>query len=296
MSATAVAIGVFDGVHVGHQALLRRTIETAKELGVQSAVLTFYPHPACVVAPERAPSLLYSIQERCELLRVQGIEEVVVLPFNAAVAAMSPEQFADGPLRTTLQARAILVGDNFRFGCKRAGDISTLSVLGFDTRPLPAVKLRGLVVSSSEIRKRIEMGEVTLAGRLLGRPYAISGDIVSGHGIGSKQTVPTLNLRTESEVLPADGVYVTRTTELGTGNGWNSISNIGTRPTFENAGGLSIETFLLDPLAGPPPERIRLEFLHRVRAERKFESSELLRAQILRDVAIAKTYFRRLNW
>jgi riboflavin kinase/FMN adenylyltransferase len=296
MTSTAVAIGVFDGVHVGHQALLRSTLETARELGLKSAVLTFHPHPACVVAPDRAPRLLYSIEERCQLIKAHGISMVHVLPFDKTVAAMTPEEFAAGPLRDTLRAKAVLVGDNFRFGFRRAGDAATLTQLGFVTRPLPAVKLRGLVVSSSEIRKRIEGGEVSLAGRLLGRPYAIKGDIVSGHGIGSKQTVPTLNLRAVAEILPSTGVYITRTTDSATNTQWDSITNIGTRPTFENAGGLSIETFLLDPLTGPPPERIRLEFLRRVREERKFETPALLRAQILRDVGIAKTYFRRLDW
>jgi riboflavin kinase/FMN adenylyltransferase len=293
---TAVAIGVFDGVHIGHQALLRRTMETAREMGLKSAVLTFHPHPACVVAPDRAPRLLYPIEERKELLLAQGVDEVHVLPFDKALVAMSAEQFAEDTLRTQLRARAVLVGENFRFGFQRKGDVATLARMGFVTRPLAPVKYRGLVVSSSEVRKRIQDGEVSLAGRLLGRPYGISGEIVRGHGIGSKQTVPTLNLNTTAEVIPANGVYITHTTDLATGTGWNSITNIGTRPTFENGGGVSIETFLLDTLEGPPPERIRLDFLRHVREERKFESAEALKGQILRDVAIAKTYFRRLNW
>ncbi len=293
---SAVAIGVFDGVHAGHQELLRRTIATARELGVKSAVLTFHPHPACVVAPQRAPKLLYSPQERCQLLSEQGIDEVLVLPFNQAVASMPPEEFASGLLRSVFDARAILVGENFRFGCARAGDITTLAELGFTTRPLQAVERRGLIVSSSEIRKRVESGEVSLAGRLLGRFYTIGGEIVSGHGIGSKQTVPTLNLRTTAEIVPARGVYITRTTDPDTGRQWQSITNIGVRPTFENAGGASIETFLLSPFSGDTPKQIRLEFLHRVRDERKFESPEALKSQILKDVRTAQTYFRRLNW
>lgn len=293
---SAVAIGVFDGVHAGHQELLRRTIATARELGVKSAVLTFHPHPACVVAPQRAPKLLYSPQERCQLLSEQGIDEVLVLPFTEAVASMPPEEFASGLLRSVFDARAILVGENFRFGCARAGDITTLSELGFTTRPLQAVERRGLIVSSSEIRKRVESGEVSLAGRLLGRFYAIGGEIVSGHGIGSKQTVPTLNLRTTAEIVPARGVYITRTTDPDTGRVWQSITNIGVRPTFENAGGASIETFLLSPFSGDTPHQIRLEFLRRVRDERKFDTPEALKSQIFRDVRTAQTYFRRLNW
>lgn len=293
---SAVAIGVFDGVHLGHQELLRRTREAAAELGVRSAVFTFHPHPACVVAPERAPKLLYSVEERCRLLEEQGIDEVLVLPFDESVASMPPEEFGSGLLKQVFDARAVLVGENFRFGCARAGDISTLADLGFNTRPLPAVKHRGVIVSSSEIRKRVETGDVARAARLLGRFYAISGDIITGHGIGSKQTVPTLNLRPDSEVIPANGVYITRTTDPATGERWNSISNIGTRPTFANEGGTSIETFLLSPFSGNTPARIRLEFLRRVRDERKFDSPEALKSQIFKDVRTAQTFFRRLNW
>jgi riboflavin kinase / FMN adenylyltransferase len=293
---TAVAIGVFDGVHIGHQALVRRTMETARELGAKSVVLTFHPHPACVVAPHRAPRLLYPIEERRTLLLAQGVDEVHVLPFDKALVAMSAEEFAEVTLRSEFQARAVLVGEDFRFGFARKGDVATLARMGFVTKPLAPVTYRGLIVSSTEIRARIQKGDVSLAGRLLGRPYGISGEIVRGHGIGSKQTVPTLNLSTTAEVIPANGVYITHTTDLVSGAGWNSITNVGTRPTFENTGGVSIETFLLDPLQGTGPERIRLDFLRHVREERKFESPEALKTQILRDVAIAKTYFRRLNW
>lgn len=288
--STAVTIGVFDGVHLGHQELVRRTIETATDLRLRPAVLTFNPHPASVVAPGREPRLLTTIEERCRLIRTLGIDNILVLPFNEGIAVMTPEQFANDILRTKLNATAILVGEGFHFGCRRAGTIATLTELGFVTRPLAPVKYRGVVVSSTEIRTRIELGDVSRAGRLLNRCYAISGEIVSGHGIGSKQTVPTLNLLTKAEVLPAKGVYITRTNRR-----WNSITNIGTRPTFENNGALSIETFLLGPFEEPAPPSITLEFLRRVREERKFDSPAALKAQILRDVATANTYFRRLH-
>jgi riboflavin kinase/FMN adenylyltransferase len=165
--------------------------------------------------------------------------------------------------------------------------------LGFETRFVDPIRWRGRVVSASEVRRKIATGEVVRAGRLLARPYEIAGDIVPGHGVGSKQTVPTLNLRTDSQVLPARGVYVTRTTDTGDGRRWNSITNIGYRPTFGGDDTLSIETFLLDPFEGATPHRIRLQFLHRVRDERKFDSPEALRKQILRDAGQARTYFRR---
>jgi len=193
----------------------------------------------------------------------------------------------------------VVVGENFRFGCNQAGDSRILNSLGarlgFEVRLLGTVRWRGRRVSSGEIRKLVEAGEVGIAARLMERPHAISGNIVHGHGIGSKQTVPTLNLRTDAQVIPARGVYITRTSELDGGRRWNSITNIGYRPTFGSDEILSIETFLLDPLEGETPERIRLEFLRRVRDERKFESPEALKQQILRDLGRAKAYFRRVR-
>jgi riboflavin kinase / FMN adenylyltransferase len=164
---------------------------------------------------------------------------------------------------------------------------------GFETRLLAPVKWRGLVISTSEVRTRVQNGEVSLAARLLERPYALSGDVVPGHGVGSKQTVPTLNLRTQAQVLPRNGVYISRTTDPDTTRVWNSITNIGVRPTFDGDA-LTIETFLLDPFDGKTPPRIRVEFLRRVRDERKFESPEALKRQILYDVGRAQAYFRRL--
>jgi riboflavin kinase / FMN adenylyltransferase len=299
----ALAIGNFDGVHRAHRQLLRTTAEAARSAGLRPAVLMFDPHPSCVVAPERAPRLLTSIEERCELIRGEGIEHILIQPFTAELSRLTPEEFATGFLRDGLDAKCVIVGENFRFGCKQAGDTQMLkdlgARLGFEVRLIEIVRWRGRRVSSGEVRKLVAMGEVGIAGRLLERPYAVSGEIVRGFGIGSKQTVPTLNLRTEAQVLPARGVYITRTTDLNEPRQWNSITNIGYRPTFGDTCGhddtLSIETFLLDPLVGATPERIRLEFLWRVRDERKFESPEALKTQILRDVGRAKAYFRRVR-
>jgi len=299
----ALTIGNFDGVHRAHRRLLRATLEAADRGGLRPAVLMFDPHPSCVVAPERAPRLLTSLEERCELIRAEGIENILIQPFTTELARLTPEEFAIQFLRDGLDARCVIVGENFRFGCKQAGDTQMLKELGarlgFEVRLIEIVRWRGRRVSSGEVRKLVAMGEVGIAGRLLERPYAISGEIVRGFGIGSKQTVPTLNLHTDAQVLPERGVYITRTTESDGPRRWNSITNIGYRPTFGDTCGsdaaLSIETFLLDPFDGAAPERIRLEFLRRVRDERKFENPEALKAQILRDVGRAKVYFRRVK-
>ena len=296
-AGSVITIGNFDGVHAGHRQLLRRVVELAREHNLKPAVLTFDPHPTRVVAPERAPRLLTTVEERIELIREQGIEEVMVLPFTEEVARLAPEAFVERIVVGRLHARIVMVGDNFRFGHKQAGNIGTLSELGirfgFQTHIVDAVRRRGRIVSSSEIRRLIEEGNVALAGRLLERPYALSGNVVSGHGIGSKQTVPTLNLSTPAEVIPANGVYITRTRDPETGDRWDSLTNVGNRPTF-GGDGLSIETFLLSSCEGLTPGRISVEFLRRVRDERKFESAEALKQQIFHDVGRAQTFFRRL--
>jgi riboflavin kinase/FMN adenylyltransferase len=296
MSGSAITIGNFDGVHVGHRHLFRRVVEAAKARGLTPAVLTFDPHPARLVAPDRAPKLLTTLEERCALMREQGIERVLVLPFTAEIAKLTPEQFVERVAVSMLQGKLVFVGDNFRFGHRQSGDTGALIELGkrygFETEIVGAVKCRGRVVSSSLIREAIRDGNVALACRFLNQPYALSGDVVAGHGVGAKQTVPTLNLQTSAEVLPRNGVYITCTRDLDSGVRWNSITNIGTRPTFDGDA-LSIETFLLDRLEGKSPARIRVELLRRVRDEQKFESPEALKAQILRDVARARSYFRR---
>jgi len=244
------------------------------------------------------------LEQRCAAILAEGIEHILILHFDSAVARLTPEEFAARYLRDGLGARAVLVGEKFRFGYGQSGDTAALQRLGAQFGPqlgweahiLDRVRLRGMIVSSSEIRKRIDGGDVALAARLLGRPYALAGEVVRGHGVGSQQTVPTLNLQTSAEVLPRSGVYITRTTDADAGQDrrWNSITNVGYRPTFD-AGGqtLTIETFLLDPFDGATPARIRVDFLRRVRDERKFESPAALKVQILSDVARAQSFFRR---
>jgi len=292
----ATTIGNFDGVHVGHQTLIWNTVEIARQRGWKPAVLTFNPHPAKVVAPDRAPKLIMTLDQRAAVMGEIGIEEVLMLPFTPEVSRLTPEEFVKTILVDAMKVRAVLVGEDFRFGHKQTGDCGILTELGvkygFEVDPINAVNVRRVRISSSLIRETVQAGRVNHARRLLGRPFAIEGVVVQGHGVGSKQTVPTLNLSPSTEVGPVDGVYVTRTHDLDSMRIWQSITNIGTRPTFDGQG-TSIETFLLEPLTGASPERLRVEFLWRVRDERKFATPADLKAQILRDVAVAQRYFQR---
>lgn len=293
----ALTIGNFDGVHFGHRRILRQLTALAAARGWKSAVLTFDPHPTRIVAPDRTPTLLTAPFHRAELMREEGIEEVLILPFTAELARLSPEDFVRQLLVDRLGARAVLVGDNFCFGYRQSGNVRLLQELGarlgFETDIVPAVKWRGRMVSSSGIRSLLSAGRVSLAARLLQHPYGLDGRVVEGRGVGSKQTVPTLNLAPDAGLVPAPGVYVTRVFDLEGDRCWSGITNIGYRPTFGESDQLSIETFLLDPFSGETPTRIRLEFLWRVRDERKFDNPAALKEQILRDVRVALNYFRR---
>jgi riboflavin kinase / FMN adenylyltransferase len=292
----AVTIGNFDGVHIGHQQLVREAREQAQANGCRSGVLTFHPHPRTVVARDRATKLLASIDERLALLAKTGVDHILVLPFTPELANLSAESFVQQVLVEALDTRFVVVGDNFRFGHKQGGDPALLSSLGaklgFGTQFVAPIRYRGEVVSSTLIRGHLQRGQVARAGRLLGRCYSLSGPIVSGHGIGSKQTVPTLNVQPSDDVLPANGVYITEVHDLDNGQRWPSITNIGTRPTFDGDD-LTIESYLLSPLTAESPKNIRVDFRHWVRAEQKFPDPTSLRNQILHDVARANTYWRR---
>jgi len=296
---SALSIGNFDGVHTGHRRIMRRVKQIAQERGWKPSVLMFDPHPAFVVAPQRAPRLMTSPARRAELMADEGIEQALILPFTMDVARLTPEEFARRIVVGRLGARAVLVGDNFRFGRDHSGNVETLRELGgrlgFETEIVSAVKRRGRPVSSSGIRALLEAGRVALAARWLGRPYALAGEVVAGRGVGSRQTVPTLNLANPAELVPRTGVYVSRTHDLEAARVWDSITNIGYRPTFGDSAQLTIETFLLDPLTGDTPRRISVEFLWRVREERKFSNPEALKARILRDAAAARRYFARIG-
>ncbi len=295
---SALSIGNFDGVHVGHRKILRRVREIARARHLKASALTFDPHPTRLVAPERAPRLMTSCEERAALMAEEGIEQVLILPFEREIAQLKPEQFVETILAGRLGVRAVVVGDNFRFGHRQAGNTDVLRDLGakygFTTEVATAVTVRGVMVSSSMVRRLIEEGAITRAARLLGRPFSLEGEVVHGQGIGHKQTVPTLNLRPSAEVLPQAGVYVTCTDDPDTKRQWQSVTNVGHRPTFGGEG-ITVETFLLSPFDGVTPERIRVSFLWRLREERRFESADALKAQIMRDVGRTQAYFRRLD-
>ena len=294
----AVTIGNFDGTHLAHQALFREVAMLARGKGWRAAALTFDPHPACVVAPDRAPKRITSFEQRAAVMAACGLEKVLILPFDGELARVSPDSFVRDILVGALGTKAIVVGDNFRFGHKHAGDMHLLAELGlqlgFSTHIEPAIRSRYGVISSTLVREAVGSGRMSMAQRLLGHAYTLAGAVVAGHGIGSKQTVPTLNIEPATEVLPPDGVYITRTREVGGERCWRSITNIGMRPTFDGDR-RTIETFLLDAFDGRRPEGIAVEILRRVREERKFGSAEELKAQIFRDVARAQAYHRRLN-
>ncbi len=292
----SLAIGNFDGVHLGHRALIDRTIAFAREQSLTAAVLTFDPHPTVVVAPTRVPAMLISLEERLQLLHRAGIEHVEVLSFDRDTAALSPRGFVSQILVERLNTKAVFVGENFRFGFRKGGTPEVLRELGrelgFEPHFLPPVMLRGEIVSSSAIRQHLTDGRINRANHLLGRCFSLSGPVVSGHGVGSKQTVPTLNLVPSSGQLVPRGVFVTETVDTQDGRRWQSITNAGTRPTF-NGEDLTVETFLLTPFEPPTPAGIRVEFRRFLRCERQFPDPAALRDQIMDDIARANSYWRR---
>jgi riboflavin kinase/FMN adenylyltransferase len=295
---SVLAIGNFDGIHLGHQAILRSVVERAHQLHAVPIALTFDPPPLKVLRPESAPLRLSTNAQRMDWFDSVGLEAAVVLPFTQDLAKLTPQEFVEQILVRGLHVRAVLVGDNFRFGHKQAGDVHLLRELGrkhgFEVIIVPPVADHGEVVSSTIVRRKIAAGDVTHAGRLLGRPFVLTGEVVTGTGTGRRFTFPTLNLAPEQELLPARGVYITRTQLDGDPRRYRSVTNIGVRPTF-NGSALNVETHLLDFQGQAAPKRIAVYFWKRLREEKKFSGPEELRAQIARDIAAANRFFSRLR-
>jgi riboflavin kinase/FMN adenylyltransferase len=288
-----VAIGVFDGVHRGHQRILAQAVEEARSLGALAAAVTFYPHPEAVLRPHAAPHMLTSLRRKAELLEALGMAELIVVRFDRDFAHLSPESFCRAILSRHLDARVVFVGDNFRFGHLGAGSADDLAIYGathgFRVRPVPLVEDSGEVISSTRIRELLRKGHVAEATRLLGRPHRIEGEVVSGRGRGGKLLeAPTANLTPPRDMaLPGLGVYVTRSIVNGR-DVYPSVTSIGTNPTFESDHKVRIETLLLDFGADLYGAHLAVDFLERIRGQKTYAEPAALAEQIKKDVAVAR--------
>jgi riboflavin kinase/FMN adenylyltransferase len=294
-ASCVLTIGNFDGVHLAHYKLLDRVVEVARPRGAIAAAITFEPHPIKFLAPARAPKLLTPFARKARLIAQSGIDLLVVLPFNRELAHLSPLEFVRKILVQPLHTVAVHVGPNFRFGYRQAGDVEILEELGrqegFKVEVLPLLEVRGQRVSSTRIRELLVEGKVQMANRLLGRPFSVYGPIVAGMGVGRKHTVPTLNLAPVEEQLPKTGVYVTRT-RLGE-QLWDSVTNVGHKPTFGDNQSLTVETFLLSFPGGEIQQSdMEIEFLYRLRDEIRFQNPAILKLQIQEDARRSLKFFR----
>jgi riboflavin kinase/FMN adenylyltransferase len=292
---SVVSIGNFDGLHLGHREILKTVARRARELGVQSVAMTLSPHPIQFLAPDRAPRLISTPEQKVDLIKETGIDLLFIAQFDHAFSRMSPEHFVRQYLIEGLKARSVCIGGNFNFGYRQRGTIQTLREFQshFEVIEVPPVRVRGTIVSSSRIRELVAAGEVSGACRLLGRWIQLEGKIVAGAGRGRTLRVPTLNLEPENELIPRVGVYLTRIS-LDGGPFRSAVTNVGFRPTF-NENGLTIETYVLNASVPERASQARLEFLYRLRDERKFQSADDLRAQIALDVERAQKFFRLLR-
>jgi riboflavin kinase/FMN adenylyltransferase len=270
-----VAVGEFDGVHLGHREVIRGS----------DTVLTFEPHPLRVVRPEAAPRLLTSLEAKSELIGQLGVDELVVIPFDDSFAHQTPQEFIDHVLCERLQATHVSVGENFRFGHRAAGDTDMLAAdPRFETRVVPLVEVDGEVVSSSHIRGLVSAGEVELATRFLGQPFQIRGEVVTGDRRGRTLGFPTANIVPDERlVCPGHGVYAAHA------DGTPAAVSVGVRPQFQTGRGVLIEAYLIDREVDLYGRQLRIAFLRRLRGERRFESTQALVEQMRRDVERTRT-------
>ena len=290
---TVLTLGVFDGLHLGHQRIMQTVVDRAKLSGAVPTAITFDPHPRAVLHPASAPPLLQTLDQRLANFEVLGIKQAIVIPFTLDFAASEAEAFLENIVRERLHAKEVYLGKGFAFGKDRGGNIGLLremsSKLGFVADEVDEVQLRGRRVSSSKIRDLLAEGSVNLARRMLGRPYGVEGVIIRGNRRGHTIGFPTANLKPHNRVIPRYGVYATATLIDGT---WRkSITNIGVRPTFESDADPSIESYIFDFDGDLYGDVLRVRFLHRIRDERKFNGIDELKAQIERDSERARNYF-----
>jgi riboflavin kinase/FMN adenylyltransferase len=288
---TAVAIGNFDGLHRAHRALLAQALAAARAFEGEAVALTFDPHPTRVLAPERASPLLVGLDRKLELLATTGIDAAVVQRFDLGFASQSPEEFVEQVV-LGLRAREVFVGHDFRFGRNREGTAALLAALGprygYNAHTLEAVTDDGVPISSSGVRRALAAGDLTMAARLLGRPFDLDGLVIKGFQRGRTLGFPTANLATPTEALPADGVYAVRARVLDVpGEGTHpAVANLGSRPTLR--AGRSLEVHLLDGGGDLYGRTLRVEFVARLRDERRFDGLDALKAQIALDVQAAR--------
>ena len=295
-SGTAITIGNFDGVHLGHQALIRHTREICQQENLTCVLLTFWPHPRLVVSPHKPHAPLNSREERLRLLALLGISHVLELPFDRELASLSPTDFVERCLMP-LEMRHLAIGYDFSLGRGRSGHVDVLREIGsshgFSVTQLPPVIADGAIVSSTRLREHVARGDVQGAARLLGRWYGFSGTVVHGDGRGAGLGFPTANLLPPDSLLPGEGVYVSLLEAAGQRH--FAVSNVGRKPTFGGSS-LGVESFLPDArdinLYG---QGVRLEFVARLRGEQRFASVEALRAQIAQDVAEARKIINGLS-
>jgi riboflavin kinase / FMN adenylyltransferase len=286
---SVVALGVFDGVHLAHRAILDTAVTRARGGGGTPVACTFDPHPAEVLQPGRAPLPITTLEERLALIAETGIEVSVVIPFTRELAGMEPETFVTDVLARGLGAREVVVGFNHRFGRGARGDARLLREVGvrvgLNAEIVPPLDVDGVPVSSSEIRGALQRGDLDTASRLLGRPYFVAGRVVEGAGRGRMLGFPTANVETDRRVLTPPGVYACRVGVDGTVHG--AVLNAGVRPTFGEQV-FTLEAYLLDFSGDLYGRRVRVDFVSRLREEKKFAGIDALRAQIADDIAAAR--------
>ena len=287
----ALTIGNFDGVHKGHQAMLARLKERARALGLPAGVLTFEPHPLELFSPQTAPTRLTSLREKLELLAAHDIEFVHVSRFNRAYAGRSPQDFIERVLINGVGMRWLLIGDDFRFGARRAGDFALLQSssdkLGFGLEAMPTVAQEGVRVSSSAVRAALAGGRLAEARALLGRPYSISGRVVEGAKLGRQIGFPTANVQLRHNRPPLAGIFAVSTVD-GHGCVRAGAASLGLRPTVDNSGRAKLEVHLFDFDGDLYGQHLRIDFLHKLRDEQKYPNLDELKAQIARDCALAR--------
>ena len=292
---TVLTLGVFDGLHLGHQLIVRTVVERAQQTGAVPTVITFDPHPRAVLHPESAPPLLQTLDQKVEGFGVLGIEQTIVIRFDEAFSRIRAEEFLRDVVKDRLHAKEVYLGRGFAFGHDREGNIELLrrvsQELGFLADEVPEVQFRRQRVSSSRVRQLLTEGKVNIARRLLGRPYGVEGRVERGAERGRTLGFPTANLHPRNRVIPRNGVYVTGT--LIDGEWRRSVTNVGLRPTFDSGTEPSVETFVIDWAGDLYGDVVRVRFLRRLRDEKKFGSVAELRTQIERDVNRAQSYFER---